>query len=195
MKRRALILGWHAWGYWALTVALAAAAPTLWIALAVLGAFVLFWLFGVARAVLRRDPTVLARCVGLVAFGFAALTLLTSVVDSDIAGSRSWEDYHLGRVALGLLVVLAGMLIVALAHAGIMRSVPFAHSRGWVYVGHGRTGLWIKSVKRSWLNPCAVAVEGGYCTEGSGEGYTYWLAWLGGRWAVVDEISTMEWVT
>ena len=52
----------------------------------------------------------------------------------------------------------------------------------------------VESVRRSWKNPCTVAVKGGYyCGVLAASGNTYWVAWLGGQWTVVDEF--MHWIS
>ena len=53
---------------------------------------------------------------------------------------------------------------------------------------------YVSNVRRSWTNPCAVAVSfrswGGPL---AGHGSTFWVVWLGGRWVVVQE--AIHWVS
>jgi hypothetical protein len=54
--------------------------------------------------------------------------------------------------------------------------------------GERGTILRIVSIGRSWINPCTVTVEGGYYAGPlAGSRDTFWVAWLGVRWIVVDE--------
>lgn len=128
MGKRGLLLFWHAWGYWVLTVALAAAAPMEWMAVAIVAVYVAFWLFGVVRAALRRDSTVVVRCVGFAGFALAWLAFL---VPEDFKLRWFWGDWQSRlRLALVLAVCLAGMLLIALVHAGL------------TWRSHGRRSRW-----------------------------------------------------
>ncbi len=143
MSRRALVLGWHAWGYWVLTVALAAAAPMSWMALAILAVYVAFWLFGVVRAVVQRDSTLVARCVGFVVFALAWLTLLMPDDPERIFSFLDLPESWGGRLGLAfaLAFTLAGIFFIGLIHAGLRWRVYGARaarsSRAWQWPSVG----------------------------------------------------------
>jgi len=120
----------------------------MWAAAAILAACVLFYLFGVVRAAVQRDSTLLARGVG---FTFFALALFPVWLERGrFLGLLFWRSWrHRFDVAVGSSIVMAGMLLVALVHAGLTWRVYRRGSRsprGWLWPSVGYPLLFLATV-------------------------------------------------
>jgi len=115
VSRRAFVLLWHACGYWALAVALGGFVPMPTLAVGLLGVALLYGLFGLLRAIVRRDSTVIARCVGICALVSAVVLSLPQ------PGDLRYAFGHRGSVAGSVLIILGVMLIVGIVLVSAMR--------------------------------------------------------------------------